>query len=144
MSVTQVEFTDLEKQTKKKGQSVLRLLASDMGKAYVIAICRDNCPACKRQAPRLNELADDLTEKHGKKLVFIRVHVKQPSGDNTESLRAKDLFGHYFYPTSLILFRTKDRGAIEYYRVSSPKMTELKRNIEVALETAVMLAKEKS
>lgn len=113
-----------------------------MGKAYVIAICRDNCPACKRQTPRLNKLADDLTGKHGRKLVFICVHVKQPSGDNTESLRAKDMFGHYFYPTNLIIFKTRDRGAVEYYRISSAKMTELKRNIEVALETAVMLAKE--
>ncbi len=144
MAVNQVEFTDLEKQTKKKGQSALQLLAPNMGKAYVIAICRDNCPACKRQTPKLDKLAEDLTKKHGNKLAFIRVHVKQPSGDNTESIRAKDLFGHYFYPTNLILFRTRDRGAIEYYRNSSPKMTELKRNVEVALETAVMLAKEKS
>jgi len=140
MSITQIEFTDLEKQTKKKGQSVLQVLASDMGKAYVVAICRDNCPACKRQAPKLDKLAEDLTSKHGKKLVFIRVHVKQPSGDNTESFRAKDLFSHYFYPTNLILFRTKDCGAVEYYRNSSPRMAELKRNIEIAVKTATMLS----
>lgn len=144
MPVITVEFTDFEKQVAKTGKPALQLLAPDIGKAYVLAICRDNCPACKRQAPKLDKTADDMTKKHGSKLVFVRIHVKQPGGDNTESMRAKDVFGHYFYPTNMILFRTRDRGTVEYYRNSSPRMTELGRNIKIALETAEMLAKEKS
>ena len=144
MPVKTVEFTDFEKQIAKTGKPALQLLAPNTGKAYVIAICRDNCPACKRQAPSLNKIAEDMTEEHGSELVFVRIHVKQPRGDNTESMRAKDIFGHYFYPTNMILFRTQDRGTIEYYRNSSPRMTELKRNIKIALETAKILAKEKS
>jgi hypothetical protein len=52
------------------------------------------------------------------------------------------MFGHYFYPTNLILLRTKDRGAIEYYRNASPDMRELGKNIEAAVETATMMKKE--
>jgi hypothetical protein len=54
------------------------------------------------------------------------------------------MFGHYFYPTNLILLRTRDRGAIEYYRNVSPHMSELRRNIEVAVETVTMIKKEMS
>jgi hypothetical protein len=51
------------------------------------------------------------------------------------------VFGHYFYPTALILLRTRDRGAIEYYRNASPQMDELRKNIEAALKTATMIKK---
>lgn len=142
MSIDQLEFTELEKQISKKAKPALQLLALGLGKVHVIAISRDNCPACKRQKPKLDKLAKDMAKKHGDKVGFIRIHVKQPSGDITESLRAKDVFGHYFYPTNLILFRTKDRGAVEYYRNPSPRMSELRRNIETALKIAAMLAKE--
>jgi len=142
MPIRQIEFTDIEKEIRKTGKSVLNLLAPEMGKAYVVAITRDACPACEKQKPQLNKLADAVSKKHGEDVVFIRVHVKQPEGNTTESLRAKDLFLHYFYPTNLILFRTKDRGAIELYKNASPEMPELEKNIESALETAKALAKE--
>jgi len=144
MPIKTVEFTDFEKQVAKTHKPALQLLAPGMGKAYVLAICRDNCPACKRQTPKLDKTAEEMTREHGNKLVFVRIHVKQPRGDNTESVRAKDIFRHYFYPTNMILFRTQDRGTIEYYRNSSPRITELKRNIKIALETAKMLSREKS
>jgi thiol-disulfide isomerase/thioredoxin len=142
MAIGKIEFTKLEKETAKKGKPVLNRLASDIGKVYVVSITRDGCPACKRQKPRLDRLAKSIFEKHGNKVIFTRVHVKQPSGDTTESLRAKDVFGHYFYPTSLILLKTRDRGAMEYYRNVSPDMRELEKNIETALETATMIEKE--
>jgi thiol-disulfide isomerase/thioredoxin len=140
MSIKQVEFTNLEKQTAKTKKNVLDLLAPKVGSACAIAISRDNCPACKKQKPKLDKLARELVKKHGDKVVFTRIHVKQPAENNSESLRAKDLLHHYFYPTNLIVLRTADRGAIEYYRISSPPMAEFKRNIEAALETAAALA----
>ena len=142
MPIREVEFTDIEKEIRKTRQSFRDYFAPAMGKAYVIAITREACPACENQKPQLNKLADAIAKKHGGDIVFIRVHVKQPEGDTTESLRAKDLFGHYFYPTNLILLRTKDRGAIELYKNVSPEMTELEKNVESALETAKALAKE--
>jgi thiol-disulfide isomerase/thioredoxin len=142
MSIRQIEFTDIEKEIRRTGKSVLNYFAPKMGKAYVVAVTRDGCPACDKQKPQLNKLAKTVSKKHGKDIVFIRVHVKQPQGDVTESLRAKDVFSHYFYPTNLIVFRTKDRGAVELYRNASPEMTELEKNIDSALETARMLAKE--
>lgn len=144
MSIRQVEFADLERQINRKSNSVLRYLAPDFGKTYVVAISRDNCPACKKQKPKLDKLAREITKKHGDSVVFIRIHVRQPRGNNSESVRAKDMLKHYFYPTNLILFKTQDRGAIEYYRNSSPRMTELRRNVEVAQKVAQMLAKEKT
>lgn len=143
MSISQMEFADLERQVFKLGKSVLNCLAPDFGKAYVVAITRDGCPACEKQKPELNGLAESVVRKHGGKVVvFIRLHVKQSSGDVAESLRAKDAFGHYFYPTNMILIRTRDRGAVELYRNASPEMDELERNVESALETAIMMEKD--
>lgn len=143
MSIDQIEFVDLERKM-KGGKPAIQFLALNLGKAYVITITRDGCPACERQKPRLAKLAKEMTMKLGDKVVFIRVHVKQPSGDVSESLRAKDTFGHYFYPTNLILIRTRDRGAVELYRNVSPRMSELRSNVETAVKTADMLAREKS
>jgi hypothetical protein len=42
----------------------------------------------------------------------------------------------------MILLRTVDRGAIEYYKNSSPSMGELKKNIAVAAKIAAMIRKE--
>ncbi|WXG44757.1 MAG: thioredoxin family protein [Promethearchaeati archaeon SRVP18_Atabeyarchaeia-1] len=137
MLITEIEFTDLEKQIPEGGKSGIEHLATDPNRIYVLAITREGCPACQKQKPKLNELAKSLSAKHGKSLVFMRIHIKEPQGNVAESLRAKDLFSHYFYPTNLILYRTGDRGVIELYRNVSPSMSELKRNIEVALKILV-------
>jgi thiol-disulfide isomerase/thioredoxin len=134
MPIIQVEFTELEKRVMETKRRAIDLLAKDFGKAYVVAITRDGCPACERQKPKLNELAKTLSKKHGDKLAFIRIHINQAAGDTTESMRAKDVFNHYFYPTNLILYRTEDRGAIEFYRNVAPRMSELRRNTEIVLK----------
>lgn len=136
MQVENLEFTRLEKKLSETGKSLLDYLARDIGKVYVVAITRERCPACQKQEPKLDKLALILRQKHRDRLVFIRIHVKRPPTSEEESLRSKRLFGHYFYPTNLIVLRTRDRGAIEYYRNVSPAMSELKRNIEIAVETA--------
>jgi len=144
MLINKVEFSKLEKELAETGKSLPDYLASDVGKIYVVAITRDECSACKRQKPKLKALAKTIVEKHDKKAVFIQIHVRQPLGSQEESLRSKDVIGHYFYPTNLILLRTVDRGAIEFYRSASPKMNELKNNIEVALEIASTIEKDKT
>jgi hypothetical protein len=138
-----MEFSRVEKELSKSNKSVLDYLAQDIGKAYVVAITRERCPACQKQKPRLDRLAVTMKQKYKDKVAFIRVHVKRPLTSESESLRSKDMFGHYFYPTNLILLRTRDKGAIEYYKNASPPMSELKRNIENAIETAAMIKKEK-
>ncbi len=142
MTIDVIEFSEFERKLKKTRKSPIEHLAPKLGKAYVVAITRDNCPACKKQKPRLDKLAETLAEKHGDKIVFSRIHIKYSSDSVEESLRSKDLLKHYFYPTNLILIRTRDKGAIEYYRSAGPLMSEIKRNIEGAVETAVMLAKD--
>jgi len=142
MLINKIEFTKLEKKISETGKSLLDYLAPNFGKIYVIAISRDGCSACEKQKPKLNELAKSTAEKYGGKVVFTQVHVRQPPGSQEESLRSKDVFGHYFYPTNMILLRTVDRGAIEYYRNVSPEMDELKKNIEIAVEIATMIEKE--
>lgn len=142
MLIKKIEFTKLEKEISETDKSTLNHLAPDIGKVYVIAITRDGCPACEKQKPKLNELAKGTAETHGNKVVVTRIHVRQTSGSREESLRSKDVFGHYFYPTNLILLRTTDRGAIEFYRNVSPEMNELQKNIEIAVEVATMIEKE--
>jgi thiol-disulfide isomerase/thioredoxin len=142
MPINKTEFAELEQKISKTGKSALHLLAPEIGKAYVISITRDGCPACKKQKPKMTELEKATMKKHGGKVVFTQIHVKYSASDNTESLRAKDVFGHYFYPTNLILVRTRDRGAIEYYKNASPSMGELRKNIEVALKVATAFEKE--
>jgi thiol-disulfide isomerase/thioredoxin len=144
MRIDKIEFAKIEKDLSKAGKSVLDYLAPDVGKVYVVAIARERCPACHKQKPKLDKLAATLKQKHKEKIAFVRIHVKRPPNSEQESLRSKDMFGHYFYPTNLILLRTKDRGAIEYYRNVSPHMSELERNIEIAVETAAMIKKEMS
>jgi len=132
MTVKVIEFTALE----KTGKPVWDSLAPKTGVAYVVAITRNRCPACKKQKPKLDKLAAALAEKHGNRVVFTRIHVNYSPESQAESLRSKDLLHHYFYPTNLILIRSKDRGAVEYYRNTSPGMRELQRNIEKAVEVA--------
>ena len=142
MSIATLEFVDLEEKLRKTKKSHLDVLAPELGQAYVIAICRDGCPNCNEQKPKLDKLATKMVQKHVGKVVFTRVHVKYAPNSTKESMQAKDVFRHYFYPTNLILIRTRDRGAFEYYRNAAPEMTELEKNIESAIETTDMLAKE--
>jgi len=137
MTVKVIEFTTLEKTSKPLWDS----LAPKMGVVYVVAITRDGCPACKKQKPKLDKLAADLAERHGNRVVFTRIHVNYSSESQEESLRSKDLLRHYFYPTNLVLIRSKDRGVIEYCRNASLGMSELKRNIEKAVEVAKFFEK---
>jgi len=137
MTVKVIEFTALEKIDKPLWDS----LAPKMGVVYVVAITRDECPACKRQKPKLDKLAAALAEKHENRIVFTRIHVNYSPESQEESLHSKDVLRHYFYPTNLILIKSKDKGAIEYYRNTSPDMSELKRNIEKAVEVAKFFEK---
>jgi thiol-disulfide isomerase/thioredoxin len=144
MVVGMIEFVDLEKKMTGSGKPAFDLLAPALGKAYAVAITRDGCPACQRQKPKLDKLAQEISSKHGDAVVFVRIHVKQPQGDVSESLRAKDVLRHYFYPTNMVLVRTRDRGVVEFYRNVSPKMSELRSIIGKAAEISTALAKEKN
>jgi len=141
MTIAKVEFSDFEKKLQKTKQSPLDLLAPTLGKAYAITITRDGCPNCEDQKPKLDKLATKLTQRHGNKVVFMRIHIKYTPESKEESVRAKDVFHHYFYPTNLILIRSRDRGVFELYRNAGPTMTELEKNMDAAVETAAMLAK---
>lgn len=141
MSVRVVEFVDLEGKVGKSRKSVLDLLAAELGKAYVVSVTRDGCPACLRLKPKLERLAGEMREKHSDRVAFVRVHVKYADGDIVESLRSKDVFGHYFYPTLFVLVRSRDRGVVELFRWVSPLMSEVKRNVLNALEIAEALKK---
>ncbi len=144
MAINQVEYSKLEKEIAKTRKPAAEHLAREIGTTYVIAITRDGCPACEKQKPKLDRLARNLMQKHGDAVVFTRVHVKYSPEFIEESKRSKGVLGHYFYPTNLILFRTKDRGTVEYYKNSSPTMSELKKNIESAITIATMMEKEKA
>ncbi len=141
MKADKVEFSRLEKEISETRKSHLDYLAPEIGKVYVLTITRDGCPACEKQKPKLNELAKTIEEKHGDKVIFTTIHIRQPSGTQEESLRSKDVLGHYFYPTNLILLRTADRGAIEFYKNVSPEIGELEKNIEVAVKIATVIKK---
>jgi len=138
MPTNVVEFTKLE----KTGKSPLEFLAPIIGKVYVVVVTRDGCPACAKQKPKLDRLAASLEAKHGDKVVFTRIHVSYSPDSQEESLRSKDLLRHYFYPTNMILIRSKDRGPVEYYRNTGPDMRELLKNIEKAVEVAGFLEKD--
>ncbi len=142
MKTKAIEFEDLERKVSAKGKSFRDILATEMGKAYVIAISRDGCPACESQKPKLDKLAETFAaEKDNDKTIFIRIHVKYSKNSREEALRSRDVLGHYFFPTNIILVRTRDRGAIELFRSVEPRMSELKRNIIMAMKIADMLAK---
>jgi thiol-disulfide isomerase/thioredoxin len=141
MTIATLEFTEFEKRLQRTGRAPLDILAPALGKAYVIAITRDGCPNCEDQKPKLDKLATEIARKHGEKVVFTRIRIRYTSESREESLRAKDVFHHYFYPTNLILVRSRDKGAFELYRNAGPPMTELAKNIKAAAETAAMLAK---
>ena len=139
MPISIINFTELEKRLAETKSSLLEYLAPERGKAYVISITRDDCSACEKQKPKLERMAEGVMENHGNKVVFTRIHVKQKANVQDESLRSKSIIGHYFYPTNLILLRTIDRGAIELYRNVSPDMSELERNIDVAVKIVEMM-----
>jgi thiol-disulfide isomerase/thioredoxin len=142
MSVETIEFVDLEKALSRKHVSFRDFFASEVGKVYVVCISRDGCPVCVKQKPKVDRLAKALAGKYGGKVVFARVHVKYSPERNQESLRSKDVLGHYFYPTNLVLVRSRDKGAFEYYRAASSRISELARNVAHAVEVAKMLEKQ--
>ncbi|HVP40341.1 MAG TPA: thioredoxin family protein [Candidatus Krumholzibacteriaceae bacterium] len=142
MTTATIEFTEFEQKLQKTKKTPLDVLAPDLGKVYIIAITRDGCPNCEEQKPKLDKLSTEIARKQGNKVVFTRIHIMYTPEVKEESLRAKDVFHHYFYPTNLILIRSRDRGAFELYRNAGPPMTELIKNIDSAVETAVMLAKD--
>ena len=142
MPISQLEFSELEEEISKAGSSPSNYLAPEVGRTYVVAISRDGCPACEKQKPKLEGLAEDVAKMYGDKVVFIQVHIRRPAGSDEESLRSKDVLGHYFYPTNLILFRTLDRGAIEFYRSVSPAMEELRKKIQSSVEIVSMIEKD--
>lgn len=144
MTVNEIQFTELEKEITKTNVPALDWLASEIGKVYVVSISREACPSCIEQKPKIEELARIMSEKHGSNVVFSRIHVQYSRENNKESLRSKDLLGHYFYPTNMILLRTRDRGAIQYYWNVEPEMAELERNINLALEIAKLIEKDAS
>jgi hypothetical protein len=144
MLINQIEFSKLEKEVSKTRNPAAEHLACEIGKAYVVAITRDGCSACEKQKPKLDRLATSLTQKYGDTVVFTRIHVKYSPESNEESKRSKNVLGHYFYPTNLILLKTRDRGAIEYYKNSSPTMSELEKNIDAAVKIATMIRNEKT
>ncbi len=142
MQTNVIEFSKLEKELEKTQKSPLNYLTPEIGKINVIAITREGCSGCEKQKPKLDELLKAAAKKHGAKVMLTRIHVKHNPSFNEESLRSKDMLGHYFYPTNLVLLRTADRGPIEYYRNVNPNMEELRKNIENALEIAKMFEKE--
>jgi thiol-disulfide isomerase/thioredoxin len=142
MSVETIEFVDLEKALSRKHVSFRDFFASEVGKVYVVCISRDGCPVCVKQKLKVDRLAKALAGKYGGKVVFARVHVKYSPERNQESLRSKDVLGHYFYPTNLVLVRSRDKGAFEYYRAASSRISELARNVAHAVEVAKMLEKQ--
>lgn len=139
MLISKINFIELEKRLAETKSHLLDYLAPEQGKVYVISITRDDCPSCKSQKPKLERMAEEVMENHGSKVVFTRIHVKQKANVQDESLRSKNVIGHYFYPTNMILLRTRDRGAIELYRNVSPYMSELKRTIDVAIKIVEMM-----
>lgn len=142
MQINVIEFSKLEKELERTQKSLLDYLTPEIGKINVIAITRDGCSACEKQKPKLDKLAKAVAKKHGAKVTLTRIHVKHNPSSEEESLRSKDMLGHYFYPTNLVLLRTADRGPIEYYRNVNPDMKELEKNIEIGLEIARMFEKE--
>ena len=136
MLINEITFSEIKKDLISNDVSIQNYLASEMGKVYVISITRQGCRACEKQKPKLKKLAKTTEDKYGAQVVFHQIHINYSPEHPEESLKSKDLFGHYFYPTIMILLKTVDRGAIDYYRNVSPNMHELKNNIEVALEIA--------
>ena len=136
MPIQKIEFTELENQISKKKISYSNILAPQLGKAYAVVITRDGCSACEKQKPKFKELARSFERKSNGRVVFLQIHISRPANSDEESLRSKELLGHYFYPTNLVLLRTRDRGAFEYYRCVSPDIEELKKVISRAIEVA--------
>jgi thiol-disulfide isomerase/thioredoxin len=142
MKVQKIEFADIEGEIKKTGKPVIDCLAPEIGKVYVVSITRDGCPACKKQKPKIHELARSITREYARRIEFKQIHIKHIPEHEEESLRSKDIFRHYFYPTNLILIRTGDRGAVEFYRNVSPAMSELRKNIGVAIKITLAIEKQ--
>jgi len=142
MAIDTIEFVDLEKTISSKRSSFRNCLAPELGRVYVISITRDGCPVCVRQKPKIDKLAKDALKTYNGRAVFSQIHVKYSTERKEESLRSKDLLGHYFYPTNLILIRSRDKGVFEYYRAASPRISELARNIANAFKIAKMLEKQ--
>lgn len=131
-----VAFTEVEKELAKTGKSPIDYLTPEIGKINVVTVTREGCPACENQKPELAKLARKMKATHGARAAFTEIFVKYSRDSTGESTRSKELLGHYFYPTNLILLRTRDLGAIEVYKNIAPKMDELNRSIETAIEVA--------
>ena len=134
-----IQFKDLEKRLRGKTTSWRDLLAPPPGATAVITIGRDGCKGCDLQKPVLEKLAGSMAEKHSKQISFSLIHVSWKPDSQEESIRSKKLLGHYVYPCTVILIRTKDMGAMEYYRCGYPSAGELRKYAGRAMRVAEML-----
>lgn len=114
-------------------------MAPPPGAAAVVTIGRDGCKGCDLQKPVLEKFAASMGEKYGKHIYFSRIHVSWTPDSQEESVRSKKLLGHYLYPCTIILIKTKDMGAMEYYRCGYPSAVELRKYARRAMRVAAML-----
>ena len=135
-----IKFRDLEERLRGKKASWKDLLAPKAGAVSVLMIGRDGCGGCNRIKPLLEKLAKSMAAKHAGRISFSRIHISCPGGSREESLRSKAALGHYYYPTTVILVRSRDLGPFEYYRAISPSLSELRRSASGALRAAEALA----
>lgn len=134
-----IQFKNIERMLQGKKTSWRDLLAPPPGAVAVITIGRDGCKGCELQEPVLERLAASMGEKYGKHIYFSLVHVSWKPDSKEESVRSKKLLGHYVYPCTVILIKTKDMGAIEYYRCGYPSAGELRKYACRAMRVAAML-----
>lgn len=131
-----IQFKTLEQHLQGKKVSWKDFFIPTAGGATVVTICRDACKGCELLEPVLKQLEKNMISKHGRKISFSKIHVSCQNGSMEESLRSKKTLGHYFYPNTIILIRTKDMGLVEYYRCGYPSAAELRKYVGRALRTA--------
>ncbi len=139
MAVRVIKFKTLEKNLSGRA-GWKELLCPSAGSVLALLIGRDGCPGCVKFKPAFEKLARAFAGRRGRPAKFARIHISCPGGSMTESIRAKKLLGHYFYPTAVVLARSKDLGVFEYHRAISPSIPELQRAVTAALRAAKILA----
>lgn len=135
MAIRVIDFEVLEKKLRCRA-GWKEFFAPAAGGVTVLAISRDGCPGCVKFKPVFKRLAAGSAIS----ISFFSIHISCPGGSMAGSLRAKKLLGHYFYPSVVVLVRSRDLGVFEYYRSISPSAAELKRKLSAALRAAKMLA----
>jgi len=133
-----VAFENLRKAL-DAGNKPLDILVKESELVYVIMVTRDRCSSCQEQKPLFEKLGRKVQKKPVGRITFCRVHASYNSKSKEEARQCLNAFHTVGFPTYIIALKDGEGNVLETYRSLDAPISELERNIGLALSMLDMI-----